>query len=62
MSGAYTVLANGRVVHYHAGLLDECDDVDCTKPRATRAQLDDFADEVAAYEFERGVAAGKGEL
>jgi len=53
VSGAYTVLPNGLAVHWHWPTLDECSDQPCAKQKASKAQLDDFAEAIAKHKAER---------
>lgn len=60
---ARTTLADGTVVRWHSGDLEECRRADCVRPHASKAELlapDDELD--SAHWYEQGKAAAKGEL
>ncbi len=58
---ARTVLADGTREQYHFPLLDTCHEPSCTRRHATHDELNRFAEDDAARDFEAGWDAGKGE-
>lgn len=60
---ASTTLADGTVVRWHSGDLEECRRADCARKHASKAELFAPDDELdRAHFYEQGVAMAKGEM